>query len=73
MRIFDYRPTGGRDFNATMQCEHCGHKQDISSGYEDQHYHAKVIPAMTCCGCGKNRAGFVPVQKNDSGMGHVPA
>lgn len=73
MRILEHRPTGGRDFDATMQCEHCGHTQEITTGYEDQNYHARVIPAMTCEGCGKNRAGFVPIQANHTGMGHVPA
>lgn len=63
----------GSDFSATMECEHCGHTQKLTSGYHDAFYHGRVIPAMTCEGCGKNRAGVVPDVANDSGNGHVAA
>lgn len=59
------------DFSADMECEHCGHVQHISSGYDDAFYHLKVIPAMTCKSCGKNRSGEVPVISNDHGILHV--
>lgn len=58
----------GNDFSALMECEHCGNIQKLSSGYEDSYYHDRVIPAMTCKKCGKNRAGELPVVKNDSGL-----
>lgn len=72
MQIFEQTPLGGRDFEAIMKCEHCDHKQKLTSGYEDNHYHSKVIPAMTCGGCGKNRAGYVPIASNNNGTEHVP-
>jgi transcription elongation factor Elf1 len=45
------------DFSAEMECEHCGHTAIDRHGYDDAHYHQRVIPAMHCKGCGKNRAG----------------
>jgi len=61
------------DFSAVMQCEHCESTQKLSSGYDDGFYHTKVIPAMTCNKCGKNRSGDVPEEKNDNGQRHVAA
>lgn len=61
------------DFSAEMVCEHCGHNQYIKSGYDDHFYHHKVIPAMTCNSCGKNRAGDVPATPNNKGLAHVSA
>lgn len=60
------------DFTATMECEHCGHVQKLTTGYNDAYYHDRVIPAMTCGGCGKNRAGEVPAERNDSALLNVP-
>ena len=45
------------DFTATMACEHCGHESKVTTGYNDAFYHDRVIPAMYCGACGKNRAG----------------
>jgi hypothetical protein len=45
------------DFTATMECEHCGHEAKLTSGYHDSFYHTRVIPAMKCTACWKNRAG----------------
>jgi uncharacterized Zn finger protein len=45
------------DFSAMMECEHCGHTEKLKSGYHDNHYHTRVIPAMHCNECGKNRTG----------------
>lgn len=73
MRILEYRPIGGRDFHATMECEHCGEKQEITTGYDDAYYHQRVIPEMTCLACGKNRAGEIPAESNAYGMKPVKA
>jgi len=55
------------DFRAIMECEHCGEKQKLDTGYDDSYYHSHVIPAMACNGCGKDRDGQVPHKgKNDS-------
>ena len=43
------------DYNAIMECEHCGHEQEDKNGYNDANYHNNVIPAMKCKGCGKSR------------------
>ena len=45
------------DFTATMECEHCGTEQKLTTGYHDDNYHFNVIPAMYCPSCGKDRAG----------------
>lgn len=45
------------DFSAVMGCEHCAAEEKLTSGYDDCHYHNRVIPAMHCKACGKNRAG----------------
>lgn len=45
------------DFSADMECEHCGHVDKLTTGYNDAFYHERVIPAMHCTECGKNRAG----------------
>lgn len=57
------------DFNAVMECEHCGHQQGITTGYDDWNYHANVVPKMTCAACKKNRAGDVPAEPNEIGCG----
>ena len=61
MRIKQVTSQLGRDFCADMECEHCGHQSKLITGYDDNYYHQKVIPAMTCGSCGKNRSGEVPV------------
>lgn len=45
------------DFSAIMECEHCGHEQKLRTGYDDEYYHRKVIPAMKCEKCGLDRNG----------------
>lgn len=49
------------DFTALIDCEHCGTEEKLTTGYHDEYYHTKVIPAMHCKNpeCGKNRAGEV--------------
>ena len=40
-----------------MECEHCESTQKLTTGYDDAYYHGRVIPAMACNACKKNRAG----------------
>ena len=47
------------DFSATIECEHCGSRRHLTTGYDDNNYHTNVMPAMCCKFCGKNRAGEV--------------
>jgi Zn ribbon nucleic-acid-binding protein len=42
-----------RDFTATLECEHCGNEDKLSSGYDDAHYHQNVIPNLECSKCKK--------------------
>ena len=41
-----------RDFTAIYECEHCGLEKK-EYGYDDNNFHANVIPKMECGGCGK--------------------
>jgi len=59
--ISEYR----NDFNAVMECEHCGHQSTLTTGHHDNYYHTSVIPAMTCKACGKNRSGEAGADKTD--------
>ena len=68
MKIQKYLDSMGNDFSAIMECEHCGKTHKLTTGYDDGYYHRKVIPAMTCKSCGKNRAGEIPEVKNDNGI-----
>lgn len=45
------------DFSAILRCEHCDATQPLTSGYHDNYYHTKVMPAINCRACGKDRAG----------------
>lgn len=51
MRIKRILSQHRRDFRAIYECEHCGHEEE-KSGYDDTHFHARVIPAMKCRKCG---------------------
>jgi len=72
MRIVEKLSQHRFDFTAIIECEHCGDRRTLRSGYDDANYHERVIPAMTCALCKKNRAGVVPEQLNQDGMVHVP-
>jgi hypothetical protein len=42
-----------RDFQAIYECEHC-ECTSKRGGYDDDHFHRNVIPAMKCEKCGKS-------------------
>ena len=42
-----------RDFTAILECDHCGHTQTLSGGYDDDYYHQNVIPNIKCKKCDK--------------------
>jgi DNA-directed RNA polymerase subunit M/transcription elongation factor TFIIS len=52
MRIKEITSQNRRDFYAIYECEHCGHTFK-GSGYDDAHYHSRVVPNMVCSECGK--------------------
>ena len=68
MKIKNITSEMGNDFAAVMECEHCRSTQKLTSGYHDNFYHTRVIPAMTCKACGKNRAGDIPETANANGF-----
>jgi rubrerythrin len=41
-----------RDFRAVYECEHCEYEHE-GTGYDDYHFHEKVIPDMRCPRCDK--------------------
>lgn len=52
MKIIEITSQHRRDFWAIYACEHCGHEEK-GSGYDDEHFHKNVIPAMKCTKCGE--------------------
>ena len=52
------------DYKGRMECEHCGGFALDESGYNDGNYHDRVIPAMLCPHCGKNRDGLTEKTRN---------
>ena len=50
-------------YTAEMVCEHCDAKHIDKYGYADNNYFDRVIPAMHCPSCGKNRAGELRAEK----------
>lgn len=69
MKIKTITSEYGNDFYFTAECEHCGHVSGKLAGYHDNHYHARVIPAMHCLQCGLNRAGAA--EHTDAGVSPV--
>lgn len=59
-----------RDFTAIYECEHCGHERK-GTGYDDRHFHEKVIPAMPCRECGKRGSVTTPRSTPDIPEGLV--
>ena len=56
------------DFHAILEREHCHDVQILKTGYNDEYYHNRVLPAITCIHCDKNRFGEIPEQKNYNGL-----
>ena len=67
MKIKKYTFKMRNDFRAVIICEHCNYEQELKTGYNDNYYHNRVIPNITCKRCGKNRSGIIPNIKNDDG------
>lgn len=57
MKIKEILTEHRNDFTATLECEHCGAVQPLKTGYHDTYYHTRVIPAIFCQACKKDRAG----------------
>lgn len=57
MKISSLKNGNGRDLYGTLTCEHCEAEEPLIGGYNDSHWHDRVLPAFHCGTCGKNRAG----------------
>lgn len=57
MKIISLKNGNGRDLYGKLQCEHCDAIEELRGGYDDGHWHNRVLPAFHCEACGKNRAG----------------
>lgn len=57
MKISKLTTVIGRDLYGMLECEHCQFQVKLVGGYDDDHWHGKVLPAFYCGRCGKNRAG----------------
>lgn len=68
MRIIKVTWQHRYDFVADMECEHCGYRGELTTGYEDNFFHDKVIPAMLCSKCGKNRSGGTETKNPEVGV-----
>jgi len=53
VKIKEIKSQNRRDFRADYECEHCGHIEKESYGYDDAHFHNNVIPEMKCPECSK--------------------
>lgn len=60
MKIIEKTWQHRNDFSARMECEHCGHNQELKDGYNDVYYHTKVIPNLKCLSCQKTRNDLTP-------------
>jgi hypothetical protein len=54
MKIVKITNQHRRDFTADMECEFCGDKTKLDSGYDDDFYHRNVIPGMVCKKCNQS-------------------
>lgn len=55
------------DFNAILECEHCGATQYMDYGYDDHRFHTQVIPAIKCLKCNKRGNEVIPEGISDPG------
>lgn len=70
MKIIEYLSQHRNDFTATIECEHCSHTRKLITGYNDDNYHYKVMPAIKCEQCGKSRNDILEIgsaQLNEPG------
>lgn len=61
MRIKEIESQHRRDFVAVYECEHCGATKR-ASGYDDENFHDRVVPAMRCESCEQSAGdGYRPL------------
>lgn len=59
---FQYR----NDFAGILECENCGHQQELNSGYDDHFYHTQVIPSIQCDKCNLNSKSVALTKSTES-------
>lgn len=58
MQVINIRDLMRNDCTMDLQCDHCGHKQEDKSAYNDNYYIHTVVPVERYCKkCQKNAAG----------------
>jgi C4-type Zn-finger protein len=67
MKIKEYTSRHRNDFSAIMECEGCGSTCKLTTGYDDDNYHTRVIPRMKCEHCGKS-SEEMPVEKSEKSI-----
>lgn len=53
MKIKNIISQNRRDFSAILECEHCGHEERMTDGYDDDNFHRNVVPNIKCQRCRK--------------------
>ena len=61
MKIKEILYQNRRDFEALFECETCGHEV-VRGGYDDENFHANVIPKIKCPKCGNVAIDYKPLQ-----------
>lgn len=54
MKIIKTYKWNRRDFYYDQKCEHCGHVEKNSSGYDDANYYNNVVSNEKCTQCGES-------------------
>lgn len=67
MKIKEYTSRHRNDFSAIMECEGCGNTHKLTTGYDDDYYHTRVIPRMKCEKCGKS-SEEMPVERSEKSI-----
>ncbi len=67
MRIIEKTWQHRNDFEAILECNHCGSFQTMSNGYDDRNFHVNVLPAIRCRTCEKRGVETLPDGITDPG------
>lgn len=67
MKLIEVLWQNRNDFNGVLECEFCGEFQSLESGYHDDKFHFKVIPAIQCISCNRRTNEIIPDDINNPG------
>ena len=54
MKVLKKYNQSRRDCHVDLECESCGHKETITSAYDDRNYWDNVVPNFKCPKCRKS-------------------